>query len=101
MRDAAKNPLFLSDFFSVCRMKLFTHFSVIKTNFSYKVNLSRYIEIHEEIGKPFMLTINGFCLDFSYFSAEMRTGRPADAAFRRTMERDLFYRSGSFGLRMC
>ncbi|MEG9460680.1 MAG: hypothetical protein MIK35_00660, partial [Bacillus amyloliquefaciens] len=57
---AAKYPLDLSDFFSVCRMKLFTHFSVIKTIFSYKVNVSRYIEIHAEIGKPFVLTINGF-----------------------------------------
>ncbi len=41
--------------FAVYRMKLFTHFSVIKTIFSFKVNVSKdkNIEEKEELGKLF------------------------------------------------
>ncbi|MCY8828154.1 hypothetical protein U0534_08060 [Bacillus atrophaeus] len=41
--------------FAACRMKLFTHFSVIKTVFSFKVNVSKdkNIEEKEELGKLF------------------------------------------------
>ncbi|AEB22503.1 hypothetical protein D0A23_14180 [Bacillus amyloliquefaciens] len=72
-------------------MKLFTHFSVIKTIFSYKVNVSRYIEIHEEIGKPFVLTILTFVWISHNLMPKFRSLQVMDDGFRRCFE------SGCFG----
>jgi hypothetical protein len=48
-----KYPCKRTGIFSVSRMELFTHFSVIKTIFSFKVNVRKVknIENNEELGK--------------------------------------------------